>query len=429
MPTLYTPEAKTQGLDWLAGMVQSGQQLWQKERNLQQEAQRLQVAKQQMKMQSDQFWASQARLADQEEFQNRKFMYSVKQDERNFEWGQIKDNRNADLAAQQEARLAAGQTYNQDPNNPQNQYMVANTDAAKARAEQDRAETDRIGADPWAGVPDLPAPAAGSPGTSNAGGQLLPDITKPSGEWGPSTVGDWHAPMANPPAAAPAVAPTSAGARSWKTGDPMTPVAGVDALGNKYNVVVAGTSANGAPFYQRVAEPREKEPAPVTWEVTRDKLRDNVTALQGRFKIPPSYPRAAKDTELSKEQISAYQDQVRAVRESNRLVQQQIDTEQSRIDNGNAREEMKRIPPPALEPTPKFASVAPLWDDAVTRRDPIALENLRLQIKVLADDGDPAAIKALAYVDKIGLTKGPSASVNKDPVTGATYYKGGRVPK
>ena len=176
-------------------------------------------------------------------------------------------------------------------------------------------------------------------------------------------------------------------------------------------------------------EPREKEPPPVAWEVTRDKLRDNVTSLQKSFKIPPSYPRAAKGTELSKEQISAYQDQVRAVRESNRLVQQQIDTEQSRIDNGNAREEMKRIPPPALEPTPKFASVAPLWDDAVTRRDPIALENLRLQIKVLADDGDPAAIKALAYVDKIGLTKGPSASVNKDPVTGATYYKGGRVPK
>ena len=427
MATLYTPEAKTQGLDWLAGMVQSGQQLWQKERNLQQEAQRLQVAKQQMKMQSDQFWASQARLADQEEFQNRKFMYAVKQDERNFEWGQIKDNRNADLAAQQEARLAAGQAYDQNPDNIDNRWRRASTENLEVDAELTRKRISGMDRD----VVDDLLPR-GTPGASANGTSLFPPPNA-SGEWTTEKPRDWHAPMAYPPAEQPQAgtpaAPPAEGPWSRRTGDPMTPIEGVDALGQKYNLVVGGTSADGKKFYTRQVEPREKEPPPVAWEVTRDKLRDNVTSLQKSFKIPPSYPRAAKDTELSPEQISAYQDQVRAVRESNRLVQQQIDTEQSRIDNGNAREEMKRIPPPALEPTPKFASVAPLWDDAVTRRDPIALENLRLQIKVLADDGDPAAIKALAYVDKIGLTKGPSASVNKDPVTGATYYKGGRVPE
>ena len=54
MATLYTPEAKTTGLDWLAGMVQNSQQLWQRERNLQQETQRLQLAKQQQQAQTEQ---------------------------------------------------------------------------------------------------------------------------------------------------------------------------------------------------------------------------------------------------------------------------------------------------------------------------------------------------------------------------------------
>ena len=71
MATLYTPEARTQGLDWLAGMVQNSQSLWQRERQLAQEAQRLQIAKQQAQEQTKQFWAQQARLADQDEFQKR----------------------------------------------------------------------------------------------------------------------------------------------------------------------------------------------------------------------------------------------------------------------------------------------------------------------------------------------------------------------
>jgi hypothetical protein len=372
MPTLYTPEAKTQGLDWLAGMVQTSQQLWQRERSLAQEAQRLQVAKQQQKIQADQFWATQARLKDQQDFQDRKFLYDVKDTERKFEWGKIKDNRTLDLTARQEDRLAAGQEYAQDPNNPDNRYRAAATGNLEATAELTKAKTAEMGADPWEGVPFLPT--EGEPGASNSGTQLLPDMSQEDGVWKP---------------------------RSWKTGDPMNPVAGVDALGNKYSVGVAGVGANNKPYYQTQFEPQAK---PVDeGKVRRDEIDDmrtRLASLTSAKKALPAAPTAPKGGEVTQEQRDAYQKQVTEAERSNSILNRQVESLNRDLRVREAQARMVEADY-TLQITPAFQGVAPMFMDAMTRKDPIALENLRVQVKPLADDGDPAAKKALKIMDDV----------------------------
>ena len=85
MATLYTPAPKTEGLDWLAGMVRDSQRLQVSQEQVANEAKRIALAKQTLSMQAQQFWQTQARLKQQEDFQNRKFLYEVADDTRKFE--------------------------------------------------------------------------------------------------------------------------------------------------------------------------------------------------------------------------------------------------------------------------------------------------------------------------------------------------------
>ena len=448
MATLYTPEPKTQGLDWLAGMVQNSQQLWQQERNLQQEAQRLQVAKQQQQAQTEQFWATQARLKDQEDFQNRKFLYDVADDTRKFEWNKVKDERNYGLderrvatGENQEDRLTAGQRYSQDPNSLPNQFMEANTEAARARAEQDRMETARKGRDPWTGIPfspDVEPPVKGEtpqpwhapmqlpPGQPTTGANLLPDIRtnkwrapmqRPEEQPGISAANGQLTPNPNPPDGVwgPGKVP-----KSWRTGDVMNPVAGIDSLGNFYGIVVAGTSADGQKFYQRQTLPRPKPPVAKTDAEERNVDSDNLATLtKARRPIPkPPTPPLGATPEQIAAQNKAYGAQIKDVEEYNAPLNQQIYETTQRLNFRDSRERMKNTPLEKVEITEAFQNVAPLVMEAYSRRDPIALENLRVQVKPLADAGDPSAKRVLEYMDKI---KGGKPA-EKGLRTGGAYW-------
>lgn len=377
MATLYTPEAKTQGLDWLAGMVQNSQQLWQRERSLAQEAQRLQVAKQQQALQAQQFWATQARLQEQQDFQDRKFLYDVKDTERRFEWGQIKDNRAAKLderrvanAEQAERRLGESFDWSKDPQNPDNQYRVAATD-------QTRAETAVIGKNPM----DWLAPTPRD-GTVDQGPQaeLLPKV--------------------------------------GFTGDPMNPYNGQTPDGRSYSIVPGSVTKSGI-NYQTVMEPATR---PVDQKKQAqdeiDDMRTRLASLSSAKESLPAYPSGPKGEDPPPAAVESYRKRVAAVENTNRALEREVAgvTRDLRVKSARMRM-MEDIP--EFKVTPAFSNVAPQFFDAITRKDPVALENLRVQIKPLADDKDPAAVRALKYIDDVF---GEATSDNKELRTGGAYY-------
>jgi hypothetical protein len=357
MATLYTPEARTQGLDWLAGMVQNGQQLWQRERQLAQEAQRLQQAKQMAQEQTKQFWSQQARLAEQDEFQKRKFLYEVAADTRKFEWDKTKTNqdfglreRTADLQAQQEERLTQGQEWEMDPANPSNQYRAAATLNQQVGTAQTLQEMQDDAAPTAWGSPDLPVGEGGA--TSDA-------LFRPSG-------------------------------------NPYAPGTFTTPSGQQAEVVATSIDKKGRPtsFSPRMVP---------TGGDQRKALRDEIDDMRTRFtstvaakeSLPPP-PEEGSSEEAKK----VYRDRVAAVETNNQLLQRQADSISRDL---RVREAQNRMMDSNLKivVTPKFQGVAPMFFEAIQRRDPIALENLRVQVKPLADDGDPAAKQALDFINDV----------------------------
>ena len=374
MATLYTPEARTQGLDWLAGMVQNSQQLWQRERQLELEAKRLQASKKQAELQNQQFWAQQARLAEQDEFQKRKFIYGVADDTRKFEWDQSKAKmdfglreRGVNLQAQQEERLTEGQKWDMDPNNPANQYRAAATVGAQVNAAQDLQQMQEDAAPAQWGAPFLPTD--GEP-TTGPSANLLPDMNKPDGVRGTGFV-----PSGNP----------------YAPGTVTTP------SGQQMEMIATSVDKKGRPTSY---SPR----AISSGGDQRKALRDEIDDLQDNFRstvaakesLPSALPPGS-----SPEEIAAYSKRVAAVEQNNQLLQRQADTISRDLKVREAQSRMMDVKIDNMEVTPKFANIAPSFIDAFQRRDPVGLGNLRVQIKPLADDGDPAAKKALGIINDV----------------------------
>ncbi len=137
MATLYTSAPQREGLDWLAGMTRDAQQLWQNQARIEQSKRQLALQAQQQQMAEQHFWAEQARLKGQEDFQNRKFLYSMKQDQFANSMAEKRLGFEGRRVDNEETRLNAAL----DPNSPENRYRTAATGNLEASAEQTRAET------------------------------------------------------------------------------------------------------------------------------------------------------------------------------------------------------------------------------------------------------------------------------------------------
>ena len=370
MATLYTPAPKTEGLDWLAGMVRDSQRLQVSQEQVANEAKRIALAKQTLSMQAQQFWQTQARLKQQEDFQNRKFLYEVADDTRKFEWGQKVADRNAGLAERAEDRLSENLSWEMDPNNPDNKYREAATAGAQAGVVRSNIQAaqdlqDMEGASWWS--PELPTGNGGTSGVSP-----LPDGTPATGA----------------------------------TGNPYAPATFTTPSGRQGEVVASTFDKRGRPSSYQTTFPKAETEDTKTWEEVRGATEDNLATLTKSLKPIPAYPTAPTGAEVTPEQVATYKQRKGEIETSNATVQRQIDELTARLDLGNRQERMEKTPLTDISITsPAFANVAPLVIEAYKRRDPIALENLRVQLQPLANDGDPSAKKVLEYMDKIRGTK------------------------
>ena len=379
MATLYTPAPKTEGLDWLAGMVRDSQRLQVSQEQVANEAKRIALAKQTLSMQAQQFWQTQARLKQQEDFQNRKFLYEVADDTRKFEWGQKVADRNNALATRAEDRLEKGVEWDMDPNNPDNKYREAATASAQAgtvRTNVETAETlQEMSAPSYWGTPDLPTGG----GNTDSASPLLPSASNPLSPGTPA-----------------------AGA----TGNPYAPATFTTPSGRQGEVVASTFDKRGRPSSYQTTFPKAETEDTKTWEEVRGATEDNLATLTKSLKPIPAYPTAPTGAEGTPEQVATYKQRKGEIETSNATVQRQIDELTARLDLGNRQERMEKTPLTDISITsPAFANVAPLVIEAYKRRDPIALENLRVQLQPLANDGDPSAKKVLEYMDKIRGTK------------------------
>ena len=370
MATLYTPAPKTEGLDWLAGMVRDSQRLQVSQEQVANEAKRIALAKQTLSMQAQQFWQTQARLKQQEDFQNRKFLYEVADDTRKFEWGKKVADRNAGLAERAEDRLSENLSWEMDPNNPDNKYREAATAGAQAGVVRSNIQAaqdlqDMEGASWWS--PELPTGNGGTSGVSP-----LPDGTPATGA----------------------------------TGNPYAPATFTTPSGRQGEVVASTFDKRGRPSSYQTTFPKAETEDTKTWEEIRGATEDNLATLTKSLKPIPAYPTAPTGAEVTPEQVATYKQRKGEIETSNATVQRQIDELTARLDLGNRQERMEKTPLTDISITsPAFANVAPLVIEAYKRRDPIALENLRVQLQPLANDGDPSAKKVLEYMDKIRGTK------------------------
>ena len=354
----------------MAGMVRDSQRLQVSQEQVANEAKRIALAKQTLSMQAQQFWQTQARLKQQEDFQNRKFLYEVADDTRKFEWGQKVADRNAGLAERAEDRLSENLSWEMDPNNPDNKYREAATAGAQAGVVRSNIQAaqdlqDMEGASWWS--PELPTGNGGTSGVSP-----LPDGTPATGA----------------------------------TGNPYAPATFTTPSGRQGEVVASTFDKRGRPSSYQTTFPKAETEDTKTWEEVRGATEDNLATLTKSLKPIPAYPTAPTGAEVTPEQVATYKQRKGEIESSNATVQRQIDELTARLDLGNRQERMEKTPLTDISITsPAFANVAPLVIEAYKRRDPIALENLRVQLQPLANDGDPSAKKVLEYMDKIRGTK------------------------
>lgn len=380
MPTLYTPAPKTEGLDWLAGMVRDSQRLQLSQEQVANEAKRIALAKQTLSMQAQQFWQTQARLRQQEDFQNRKFLYEVADDTRKFEWGQKVADRNASLAAQTENRLSEGLAWEMDPTNPDNKYREAATASAQAGVVRSNIEAAQdlqdMSTPSYWGTPQLPTAAEGGGGPTP---ELLPSASNPLSPGAPITGG---------------------------TGNPYAPATFTTPSGRVGEVVASSFDKRGRPNSYQTTFPASKVDDTKTWEEVRGATEANLATLIKSLKPVPAYPTAPSGGEITPEQKSAYEQRKREIEASNATVQQQIGELTTRLDIGNRQERMGKTPLVNLTvTTPELANLLPQLGDAYTRKDPVALESLRIQFQPLATGGDETAKRVIEYMDKIRGTK------------------------
>lgn len=357
MANLYTPQPAG-NLDWLADLTRSGQRLWQNERQLALDAERLQMAKQQQFLQTQQFWATQARLRDQQEFQDRKFLFDVSTDARNFERQKITQDRNFTLGQQAESRLGAGQAWDMSPDNPNNQYRAAATLNTQVNTAETLQKMDENAQPAQWGTPQLPT----GPGESAA-----PSLFEP-------------------------------------TGNPYMPGTINLPDGRQADIIPNSIDEKGRPTsYYPSVRPTPKTGAAVDPAEERKALDDNINDLQTRLGsltsslMPvPSIPAAADDA-----QKAQFNKQVQQVSEVNAPVQQQLAQVQRDLKYRTAQRRLMDASVNLPNITPEFMESAPGFLRALQSRDVVGMENMRIPIKVLADKGDPTAAAAMKLLDDI----------------------------
>ena len=356
MATLYTPQPAG-NLDWLADLTRSGQRLWQNERQIALEAERLQMAKQQQMLQTQQFWATQARLRDQQEFQDRKFLFDVSTDARNFERQGIIQDRNFKLGEQGEARLSSALAWEMNPDNPDNKYRNAAAGNMEANAEQTRLKTEQDAQPAQWGAPQLPTGEGGA--TSSA-------LFEPTGNrFMPGTI--------NLPG------------------------------GQKADVLPNSIDEKGRPtsYYTRVRPtPETSAVDPVEEKKILDAnindLKTRLGSLTSSLMPVPSIPAAADDA-----QRAQFDKQMKQVSEVNAPVQRQLDQLQRDLKYRTAQRRLMDASVNLPNITPEFMESAPGFIRAIRTNDVVGMENMRIPIKVLADKGDPTAAAALKLLDDI----------------------------
>lgn len=363
--------------DWLAKMVQQGQQLGVQRQQLAQAQQRIQQENARLQMQTEQFFAEQARLRKQEDFQNRKFLFEVGKDQRDSERQKILDDRNWMNVQADNTRLNKQLDWSMDPKNPDNEYRVAATES--------RQFDDRLNA-------------------AKAKEEYGIDIEPPGGEAaeGPEYYGDTPDLPGGPGGASNALLP---GMPSGEDENPYA-VKTID-LGNGSRAALLPRRINsqGKPvggYYPQVlpATKAEKPDEALEQQINTD--TDNLASLTAKMKLPPNAPTAGRDGTVTDEQKAAYAAQVRAVEEHNSRLQPQVDFLQSKIANANAQ---KRLGTESLEikdASPAVTkTVLPDLAKAIETRNPQLLKAVRPRVEALTKVGDPSAEEALGFIDRV----------------------------
>jgi hypothetical protein len=397
MATLYTPAPQREGLDWLAGMVRDGQQLWQNQARIAQQQKSLQMQAQQQHMAEQHFWANQARLKSQEDFQNRKFLYEMKQDQRDYSFKE----KDFGLREKEFGRREAVDKYSMDPNSPEAQERAARTQSYRASATQTNAETEKR----FGGQPKVTTWWKGETGTqddvmNSVGGLLVPgqsmalspdqaelaqsqgflspkqaqeqgkpfskirvhlddgniverqwdDVTRADlkGRWdfygddkGNRDPNDGKKVVGFSGVGSDKVIPV--GRTGTQRSEPATPP-GMNlshVQTNEYGDVVSRNYT----LPRATDDPREEKAS---------KLRDDLRAAQNSVKLPPSYPSGPAGEKPSAEALSAYKDKVEAVKDFNTKVQADI------IEIRNQLNATLGLPPVATPTTKEKPPKAPL---------------------------------------------------------------------
>lgn len=252
-----------------------------------------------------------------------------------------------------------------NPQNPDNQYRAAATLNQQVGTAQTLQEMqDDAAPAQW----DLPT--GGDPTTGGPSANLLPDPSRPDGVRGPAFV-----PSGNP----------------YAPGTISTP------SGQQLEVVATSIDKKGRPtsFSPRMVPTGGDQRKALRDEI--DDMRTRFTATVAAKESLPSPPEEGSSPEAMK----VYRDRVAAVETNNQMLQRQADSIARDLRVREAQNRMMDLNFEKFLITPDFSNVAPSFMNALERRDPIALENLRVQVKPLADKGDTAAKQALEIMDSV----------------------------
>ncbi len=363
---LYTPAPQREGLDWLAGLVRSGQNLWQNERQLQQAQQRLQLARKQQEIQTQEFWAKQKSLKRQEDFQDRKFLYDMSKDARDEKRRGVLDERSWLATQRDDARMEKDLDWRMAPGNPVNRE-----NAADAKLKEQEVEFNN--APPFS---DLQMPTDEGEGVTDA---LLPENIEPG--------------------------------QVKKTGNPTMPFLGKDYAGQLYGTMVGGYDKRGRPSYytNRSLAPKGKAAAdPLDAEINT--YQDNLSSLSAKLKVAPPFPSGA---EVPPEAKTAYESRKAETEANNAPVREQITQISKRLNDAETKRRLRDTPLTLNSVTPEFEKeVGGEIQSALKAKSPAALRSVRPKVEDLALKGDASAVQALKFLDDV-LGKPAVAPVKK----------------
>lgn len=369
--------------DWLAEMVFKGQQMRQQQVQLDQAQQRIEQARQLAAVQAEQYWAEQARLKDQQSFQNKKFLFEVGKDQRDAERQKVLDERNWQNVQADNARQVEALNWDRSPDNPMNKAREASIGATKTNAQLD-----------WAKAVDE--------------GIVSPDQQPPFASDAPT---NWEGNAASEtPTGAPGISP---GAYSLLGEPPPDDVQrpATNPATPDVNVIEVAPGVKAAAITQKSATGRPKstylqflpatKPAADPDEKDIEHRRKELADLSGKLAAPPSAP-YNDGGELTSDQKRAYEERRAAVKARNAPIVEQIKQVQGQLNDTLAKKRLGSTEFQSGEMTEDFQKeVAPELMRAIEKKDPTALRTILPKIQALAKTGDASAVKALEYLNQV----------------------------